>query len=171
MSSAGSSAAPFGTVLTAMVTPVDADGAVDLEKAQKVAKHLIDNGHDGLVLSGTTGESPTTTVEEDGQLLRAVREAVGADIPLVAGIGTNDTRTTLQLAAQAEANGADGLLLVTPYYSKLGQRGLLHHFKQVADATTAPVTRPPRICRLAATSRSRCPEVSRTMRVVRVPVM
>jgi len=134
-----SSAAPFGTVLTAMVTPFDADGAVDLETAQKVARHLIVNGHDGLVLSGTTGESPTTTVEEDGQVLRAVREAVGADIPLVAGIGTNDTRTTLQLAAQAEANGADGLLLVTPYYSKPGQRGLLHHFKQVADATTAPI--------------------------------
>lgn len=134
-----SSAAPFGTVLTAMVTPFDADGAVDLETAQKVARHLIANGHDGLVLSGTTGESPTTTVEEDGQVLRAVREAVGADIPLVAGIGTNDTRTTLQLAAQAEANGADGLLLVTPYYSKPGQRGLLHHFKQVADATTAPI--------------------------------
>jgi 4-hydroxy-tetrahydrodipicolinate synthase len=134
-----SSAAPFGTVLTAMVTPFDSDGAVDLDLAQKVAKHLVDNGHDGLVLSGTTGESPTTTVEEDGQILRAVREAVGADIPLVAGIGTNDTRTTLQLAEQAQTNGADGLLLVTPYYSKPGQRGLLHHFKQVADATTAPI--------------------------------
>ena len=91
------------------------------------------------MVSGTTGESPTTTVEEDGQLLRAVREAVGADVPLVAGIGTNDTRTTLQLAAQAEANGADGLLLVTPYYSKPGQAGLLNHFRQVADATTAPI--------------------------------
>jgi len=134
-----SSAAPFGTVLTAMVTPFDADGAVDLEQAQKVAEHLIANGHDGLVVSGTTGESPTTTVAEDGQILRAVREAVGADVPLVAGIGTNDTRTTLELAAQAEANGADGLLLVTPYYSKPGQRGLINHFKQVADATTAPI--------------------------------
>lgn len=133
------SAAPFGTVLTAMVTVFQADGSLDLEQTQKVARYLVEHGHDGLVVSGTTGESPTTTVEEDGQLLRAVREAVGPDVPLVAGIGTNDTRTTLQLAAQAEAHGADGLLLVTPYYSKPGQAGLLNHFRQVADATTTPI--------------------------------
>ena len=131
--------APFGTVLTAMATAFHDDGSLDLEGTQRIAKHLVDNGHDGLVVSGTTGESPTTTVEEDGRILRAVREAVGAEIPLVAGIGTNDTRTTLQLAAQAEAGGADGLLLVTPYYSKPGQAGLLNHFRQVAEATTAPI--------------------------------
>lgn len=131
--------APFGTVLTAMATAFHDDGSLDLEGTGRVAKHLVAHGHDGLVVSGTTGESPTTTVEEDGQIFRAVREAVGAEIQLVAGVGTNDTRTTLQLAAQAEANGADGLLLVSPYYNRPGQAGLLHHFKQVADATTAPI--------------------------------
>ncbi|WP_300681411.1 4-hydroxy-tetrahydrodipicolinate synthase [Nocardioides sp.] len=130
---------PFGTVLTAIATAFHADGSLDLDGTKRVAKHLVAHGHDGLVVSGTTGESPTTTVEEDGQIFRAVREAVGTDVKLVAGIGTNDTRTTLQLAAQAEANGADGLLLVTPYYSKPGQAGILAHFKQVADATTAPI--------------------------------
>jgi len=103
------------------------------------AKHLVDHGHDGIIVSGTTGESPTTTIEEDGRILHAVREAVGPDIKLVAGIGTNDTRTTLELAAQAEANGTDGLLLVSPYYNKPGQAGVLHHFKQVADATSVPI--------------------------------
>ncbi len=131
--------APFGTVLTAMVTAFTEDGALDLEQTQKVAKHLADHGHDGIVVSGTTGESPTTTVAEDGRIFRAVREAVGLEVKLVAGIGTNDTRTTLELAAQAEANGADGLLLVTPYYSKPGQAGYLHHVRQVADATTTPI--------------------------------
>jgi 4-hydroxy-tetrahydrodipicolinate synthase len=130
---------PFGTVLTAMATVFHADGSLDLDGTKRVAKHLVEHGHDGIVVSGTTGESPTTTVEEDGQIFRAVREAVGPDVTLVAGIGTNDTRTTLELAAQAEANGADGLLLVTPYYSKPGQAGILAHFKQVADATTVPI--------------------------------
>ncbi|MFT4287599.1 4-hydroxy-tetrahydrodipicolinate synthase [Nocardioides sp.] len=131
--------APFGTLLTAMVTPFKQDGTVDFDGVKKVAEHLAEHGHDGIVVSGTTGESPTTTVEEDGLIFRAVREAVGDSLTLVAGVGTNDTKTTLELAAQAEANGADGLLLVTPYYSKPGQAGLLHHFKQVADATTAPI--------------------------------
>ena len=130
---------PFGTVLTAMATAFHDDGTLDLEGTKRIAKHLVAHGHDGIVVSGTTGESPTTTVEEDGQIFRAVREAVGSEIVLVAGIGTNDTRTTLELAAQAEANGADGLLLVTPYYSKPGQAGILAHFKQVADATTVPI--------------------------------
>ncbi|UDY25067.1 4-hydroxy-tetrahydrodipicolinate synthase [Nocardioides sp. Kera G14] len=134
-----STTGPFGTVLTAMATAFHDDGSLDLEATKRIARHLIDHGHDGLVVSGTTGESPTTTIEEDGQIFQAVREAVGPDVKLIAGIGTNDTKTTLELAAQAEANGADGLLLVTPYYSKPGQAGLLHHFKQVADATTAPI--------------------------------
>jgi 4-hydroxy-tetrahydrodipicolinate synthase len=131
--------APFGTILTAMATAFHEDGSLDVEGIQRIAKHLVDHGHDGLIISGTTGESPTTTIEEDGRILRAVREAVGPDIKLVAGIGTNDTRTTLELAAQAEASGADGLLLVAPYYNKPGQAGVLHHFKQVADATSAPI--------------------------------
>lgn len=131
--------APFGTMLTAMATAFHEDGSLDVEGTQRIAQHLVEHGHDGLIVSGTTGESPTTTIEEDGRILRAVRDAVGPDVKLVAGIGTNDTRTTLELAAQAEANGTDGLLLVSPYYNKPGQAGVLHHFKQVADATSAPI--------------------------------
>lgn len=122
-----------------MVTVFDKNGAIDFEQTQKVAKHLVANGHDGLVVSGTTGESPTTTVAEDGELIQAVRDAVGSSIKIVAGIGTNDTRTTLELAAQAEKAGADALLLVTPYYNKPGQAGIEHHFRQVAEATSTPI--------------------------------
>src|SRR5918997_4650425 len=131
--------APFGTVLTAMVTPFREDGSVDLEGVQKVARHLVDHGHDGLVVSGTTGESPTTTKEEDGEVLAAVKDAVGDRAKLVAGVGTNDTSTSVWLAQQARKNGADGALLVTPYYNKPGQRGILHHFRQVVDAAELPV--------------------------------
>lgn len=133
------STAPFGTVLTAMTTVFHGDGSVDLEQTQKVAEHLVAHGHDGLVVSGTTGESPTTTVAEDAEILAAVKDAVGDRARIVAGVGTNDTRTSLELARQAEKTGADGLLLVTPYYSKPGQRGILEHFRQVAAATSVPV--------------------------------
>ncbi|WKN46947.1 4-hydroxy-tetrahydrodipicolinate synthase [Nocardioides sp. Arc9.136] len=136
---AATPAAPFGRVLTAMATAFAPDGAVDLEATQRIARHLVDHGHDGLVVSGTTGESPTTTPEEDGDTLAAVRDAVGADIHLVAGVGTNDTRTSVGLAHQARKNGADGVLLVTPYYNKPGQRGILQHFRQVVDAAELPV--------------------------------
>ncbi|MEP9383092.1 4-hydroxy-tetrahydrodipicolinate synthase [Nocardioides sp. KR10-350] len=132
-------ATPFGTVLTAMVTPFTEDGAVDLDGVQKVAKHLVDHGHDGLVVSGTTGESATTTVGEDAETLAAVKDAVGERAKIVAGVGTNDTRTSIELAQQAEKVGADGLLLVTPYYNKPGQRGILEHFRQVVGATGVPV--------------------------------
>ncbi|WP_425491734.1 4-hydroxy-tetrahydrodipicolinate synthase [Nocardioides mesophilus] len=131
--------APFGRVLTAMVTPFHADGSLDLEGAARVAAHLADHGHDGVVVSGTTGESPTTTTDEDGRLLRAVVEAVGDRIAVVAGVGTNDTAHSVELAAQAEKAGADGLLLVTPYYSKPTQDGVAAHFTTVADATGLPV--------------------------------
>lgn len=131
--------APFGRVLTAMATAFDADGAVDLEGTQAIARHLVANGHDGLVVSGTTGESPTTTTDEDGETLAAVRDAVGPDITLVAGIGTNDTRTSIILAKQARRNGADGGLLVTPYYNKPGQAGITHHFRQVVEAAEMPI--------------------------------
>jgi 4-hydroxy-tetrahydrodipicolinate synthase len=133
-----SSAAPFGTVLTAMVTPFREDGSVDLDAVQKVAKHLVDNGNDGLVISGTTGESPTTTDDEKERLVRAVVEAVGDRAHVVAGVGTNDTRHTIELAHAAEKAGAHGLLVVTPYYSKPPQAGLLNHFRLVADATGLP---------------------------------
>ena len=132
-------AAPFGRMLTAMATPFAADGTVDLDGVQKVARHLLDHGHDGLVVSGTTGESPTTTKEEDGEILAAVRDAVGPDVPLLAGVGTNDTATSLYLAKQARERGADGVLLVSPYYNKPGQRGMVAHFRQVVDAAELPV--------------------------------
>ncbi|HWJ11120.1 MAG TPA: 4-hydroxy-tetrahydrodipicolinate synthase [Nocardioides sp.] len=131
--------APFGTVLTAMVTPFHEDGSVDLDGVQKVAKHLVDNGNDGIVVSGTTGESPTTTGAEDGETLAAVKDAVGDRARIVAGVGTNDTRHSVELARQAEKVGADGLLLVTPYYNKPSQPGVLQHFRQVVDATSVPV--------------------------------
>jgi 4-hydroxy-tetrahydrodipicolinate synthase len=131
--------APFGRVLTAMVTPMTAGGEVDFETTQRLAKHLVDAGNDGLVISGTTGESPTTSDQEKEQLLRAVREAVGDDVHLVAGAGTNDTAHSIELAQQAEKAGANGLLLVTPYYSKPPQSGLVEHFSRIADATGLPV--------------------------------
>src|ERR1700761_9101257 len=123
---------PFGRVLTAMVTPFTADGALDLDGAQRLATHLVDSGNDGLVISGTTGESPTTTDEEKDALLRAVVEAVGSRAHVIAGAGTNDTAHSVELARHAEKAGAAGLLLVTPYYSKPPQAGLVNHFTTIA---------------------------------------
>lgn len=127
--------APFGRVLTAMVTPFRSDGAVDLDAAAALAEHLVGRGHDGLVVNGTTGESPTTSDEEKSSLVRVVVEAVGARAHVLAGVGTNDTAHTVELARQAADAGAHGLLVVTPYYSKPPQDGLLAHFRQAADAT------------------------------------
>ncbi|MBC7631114.1 4-hydroxy-tetrahydrodipicolinate synthase [Aeromicrobium sp.] len=129
-----SEAAPFGRVLTAMVTPFTTDGELDLDAAQKVASYLVDQGNDGLVVSGTTGESPTTTVDEDGRLLAAVIEAVGERATVIAGVGTTDTRHSIQLAQQARKAGADGLLLMAPYYSKPPQSGIVMHVNAVANA-------------------------------------
>ena len=127
---------PFGRVLTAMVTPFTAAGELDVEGAQRLATHLVDRGGcDGLVLSGTTGESPTTTDEEKRRLLAAVLEAVGDRATVLAGIGTNDTAHTVHLAQAAERVGAHGLLVVTPYYNRPPQEGLVRHFRTVADAT------------------------------------
>src|SRR3954470_19411617 len=132
--------APFGRMLTAMVTPMTADGAVDYDGAARLAAHLVDQQrNDGLVVSGTTGESPTTTDAEDERLLRTVIDAVGDRAVVIAGVGTNNTVHTLKLAAQAERAGADGLLVVTPYYNKPPQDGLVRHFTTVADATGLPV--------------------------------
>ncbi len=132
-------AAPFGRVLTAMVTPFRADGGLDLDTAQKVASHLVDSGSDGLVVSGTTGESPTTNPDEDGQLLTAVLEAVGDRASVVAGVGNNDTQASVRLARQAAAAGAHGTLIVSPYYNKPPQAGLRQHFITVAEAGGLPV--------------------------------
>jgi 4-hydroxy-tetrahydrodipicolinate synthase len=135
----GSPSAPFGRLLTAMATAFNDDGSVDLDGTARIAQHLVDHGHDGVVVSGTTGESPTTTVAEDGEILAAVKDAVGDRASVVAGVGTNSTAHSLELALQAEKVGVDGLLLVTPYYNKPGQAGLLHHFRTVAEATGVPV--------------------------------
>ena len=129
-----SDAAPFGRVLTAMVTPFTPDGGLDLDAAQKVASFLIDQGNDGLVISGTTGESPTTTIEEDGSLLVAVLEAVGDRATVIAGVGTNNTRHSVELVQQARKAGAHGMLLVTPYYSKPPQSGIIAHVNEVSRA-------------------------------------
>src|SRR5688500_5311647 len=131
--------APFGRVLTAMVTPFTASGELDLARVGELATRLVDLGNDGLVVSGTTGESPTTTDAEKDALLRAVVEAVRDRAHVVAGVGTYDTAHTVELARAAEKAGADGLLLVTPYYSKPPQAGLLAHFTTAADATDLPV--------------------------------
>ncbi|CCH16669.1 4-hydroxy-tetrahydrodipicolinate synthase [Micromonospora lupini] len=131
---------PFGRVLTAMVSPFTPDGSLDLDGAARLASHLVDEqGNDALVVNGTTGESPTTTDAEKERLIRAVVEAVGDRARVVAGIGTNDTRHTIELAAAAEKAGAHGLLVVTPYYNKPPQSGLLRHFTAVADASGLPV--------------------------------
>jgi len=131
-------AAPFGRVLTAMVTPFGPDGALDLDATQRLATHLVEHGHDGLVVNGTTGESPTTSDGDKERVVRAVVEAVGDRAVVVAGAGTNDTHHTIELSRAAEKTGAAALLLVTPYYNKPPQAGLYAHFTAAADATSLP---------------------------------
>ncbi|ORX01080.1 4-hydroxy-tetrahydrodipicolinate synthase [Mycolicibacillus trivialis] len=140
MSTSGFDArAQLGTVLTAMVTPFHPDGSLDIKTAVRLATHLVDAGCDGLVLSGTTGESPTTDDFEKIRLLRAVLEAVGDRARIIAGAGSNDTSHSVQLARFCAAEGAHGLLVVTPYYSRPPQSGLIGHFTAVADASDLPV--------------------------------
>ena len=131
--------APFGRVLTAMVTPFTADGELDLRTAQALASRLVDQGNDGLVISGTTGESPTTSRQEKADLVRAVVDAVGDRAHVLAGVGSNDTAHTVELAQDAEKAGATGLLSVTPYYSRPPEAGLLAHYERTASATALPV--------------------------------
>ncbi|MFC8129361.1 4-hydroxy-tetrahydrodipicolinate synthase [Streptomyces sp. NPDC057302] len=130
---------PFGRALCAMVTPFTDDGLLDLDGAQVLAEHLVADGCDGLVLSGTTGESPTTSDSEKAALVRAVAEAVGDRAAVVAGVGSFATRHTVEMALQAEKAGADGLLVVTPYYSKPPQDAVEAHFLEVADASGLPL--------------------------------
>ncbi|MEO5745260.1 MAG: 4-hydroxy-tetrahydrodipicolinate synthase [Terracoccus sp.] len=129
----------LGVVLSAMVTPMRADGAIDLDEAQRLATHLVDSGHDGLVVSGTTGESPTTSAAEKDQLLRAVVEAVGERAVVIAGVGSNDTAKSIESAQLAQQAGAHAALAVTPYYNKPPQSGLIAHFTAIADASDLPV--------------------------------
>ena len=131
---------PFGRVLTAMVTPFGSDGSVNLDEARRLAAHLVDvQRNDALVINGTTGEAPTTTDAEKRDLVAAVVAEVGDRAQVVAGVGTFDTHHTLELAAQAADAGADGLLVVTPYYSRPPQDAVAAHFLAVADATELPV--------------------------------
>jgi 4-hydroxy-tetrahydrodipicolinate synthase len=132
-------ARPFGAVLTAMITPMTTDGEVDLEAAQRLATWLVDHGNDGLVLNGTTGEAPTTHAPEKADLVRAVVEAVGDRAAVLAGAGSNDTLHAARMAEQAAEAGADGLLVVAPYYSRPSQEGLARHVETVADAGGLPV--------------------------------
>jgi 4-hydroxy-tetrahydrodipicolinate synthase len=123
-----------------MVTPFAVDGSLDLDSAARLASYLVDEiGNDGLVISGTTGESPTTSDAEKAELLGVVLEAVGDRAKIVAGVGTFDTEHTLELAATAAKLGANGLLVVTPYYSKPPQAGIVEHFRRVADSTDVPL--------------------------------
>jgi 4-hydroxy-tetrahydrodipicolinate synthase len=131
--------AQLGTVLTAMATPFKPDGSLDTEAAARLATRLVDSGCDGLALSGTTGESPTTTDGEKLTLLRAVLDAVGDRARIIAGVGTYDTAHSIELAMASEGEGAHGLLVVTPYYSRPPQAGLIEHFTAIADATPLPV--------------------------------
>lgn len=131
---------PFGRLITAMVTPFGPDGALDLDGAGRLASYLVDEQHnDALVINGTAGEASTTTDSEKETLLRAVVDAVADRAKVVAGVGTSDTRHTIELAHSAEKAGAHGLLVVTPYYNKPPQAGLVRHFTAIADATGLPM--------------------------------
>ncbi|MGW3207421.1 4-hydroxy-tetrahydrodipicolinate synthase [Streptomyces sp. NPDC001135] len=139
MTSTRTTSPPFGRTLCAMITPFTEAGALDLDGARKLAAWLVAEGCDGLVLNGTTGESPTTTDTEKAELIAAVREAVGDRASLVAGVGTADTRHTVELTLAAGRAGADGVLVVTPYYSRPPQEAVEAHFREVADASALPV--------------------------------
>jgi 4-hydroxy-tetrahydrodipicolinate synthase len=129
----------FGSVITAMVTPFRKDHAVDLDRAQELATYLVENGSDAVVVAGSTGESPTLTQREKSELFRAVGEAIRGRGKLICGTGTYSTAETLELTQAAEDAGADGLLVVTPYYNRPPQRGLVAHFEHIADATDLPI--------------------------------
>jgi 4-hydroxy-tetrahydrodipicolinate synthase len=131
--------ARFGEVITAMLTPFGADGSLDVEGAKKLARHLVDHGSEGLVVCGTTGESPTLSHEEKLRLLEAVRGEVGGRAKVIMGTGTYDTAESVELTREVCDVGVDACLVVTPYYSKPPQNGLLAHFRTIADASSAPV--------------------------------
>ncbi|WP_261132941.1 4-hydroxy-tetrahydrodipicolinate synthase [Bacillus sp. Marseille-Q3570] len=129
----------FGKVLTAMVTPFDHKGNIDFTRTTKLVEYLIKNGSDGLVIAGTTGESPTLTKEEKVALFKHVVKVVGKRVPVIAGTGSNNTHASIELTKQAEEVGVDGIMLVAPYYNKPNQQGLYLHFKTIAEATSLPI--------------------------------
>ena len=130
---------PFGRLITAMVTPFKADLSVDWAGVETLAKHLVSTGHDAIVVSGTTGEAPTTSDDEKDELIRVVKAAVGSKAKVIAGAGNNETPHSVEQALHAQAVGADGLLVVTPYYNKPPQAGIEAHFRAIADAVDLPV--------------------------------
>jgi 4-hydroxy-tetrahydrodipicolinate synthase len=131
--------APFGRMLTAMVTPFDKSGKIDWPGVEKLAAHLVANGHDGIAVNGTTGEAPTTKSSEKEEIIRVVKSVVGPKIFVVSGAGDNETDYSINQAQRTEKAGADGLLIVAPYYNKPPQAGVVAHFKAIASATDLPV--------------------------------
>ena len=131
--------APFGRMLTAMVTPFDKNGKIDWPGVEKLAAHLVANGHDGIAVNGTTGEAPTTKSSEKEEIIRVVKDVVGPKICVVSGAGDNETDYSINQAKRTEKAGADGLLIVAPYYNKPPQAGVAAHFKAIASATDLPV--------------------------------
>ena len=130
---------PFGRLITAMVTPFDKDGAIDWDGVAKLAQHLVDTGHDGIAVNGTTGEAPTTKSSEKLEIIKVVKSVVGEKIIVLSGAGDNETSYTVEQAKRSEDAGADGLLVVTPYYNKPPQAGIEAHFRAVAAATNLPI--------------------------------
>jgi 4-hydroxy-tetrahydrodipicolinate synthase len=130
---------PFGRLITAMVTPFDKDGAIDWDGVAKLAQHLVDTGHDGIAVNGTTGEAPTTKSSEKLEIIKVVKSVVGDKIMVLSGAGDNETSYTVEQAKRSQDAGADGLLVVTPYYNKPPQAGIEAHFRAVAAATDLPI--------------------------------
>ena len=134
-----STQAPFGRLLTAMVTPFNRDGSIDWAGVEKLAQHLVDTGHDGIAVNGTTGEAPTTKSSEKLEIIKVVKKVVGSKIQVLSGAGDNETAYTVEQAKRSQNAGADGLLVVTPYYNKPPQAGIEAHFRAVAAATDLPI--------------------------------
>lgn len=130
---------PFGRLLTAMVTPFNQDGSIDWDGVAKLAEHLVKNGHDGIAVNGTTGEAPTTKSSEKLEIIRVVKSVVGPKIAVLSGAGDNETAYTVEQAKRSQEAGADGLLVVVPYYNKPPQAGVEAHFRAVAAATELPI--------------------------------
>ncbi len=131
--------APFGQLITAMVTPFDKDGAIDWDGVAKLAQHLVDTGHDGIAVNGTTGEAPTTKSSEKLEIIKVVKSVVGSKVKVLSVAGDNETSYTVEQAKRSQDAGADGILIVTPYYNKPPQAGIEAHFRAVAAATDLPI--------------------------------
>ena len=134
-----STQAPFGRLITAMITPFAKDGSIDWDGVATLATHLADHGHDAIAVNGTTGEAPTTKSSEKLEIIKVVKSTVGSRVKVLSGAGDNETSYTVEQAKRSADAGADGLLIVTPYYNKPPQAGIEAHFKAVASATNLPI--------------------------------